>query len=139
MEPKAVFYILKSEALKARDLYACRLVDKAYQNERRVYVYVASPEEAISFNTQLWTFHDISFVPHEIYKPEISAPVVIGWEEPLANFDVLLNLTLNIPSFFKAFNHIIEVIPNISEIKAKGREKYKYYHGQKIKLETHEV
>lgn len=139
MEPKAVFYILKSEELKARNLYACRLIDKAYQNAKSVYVYVASPEEAESFNTQLWTFHDISFVPHEIYKPEIKAPVVIGWEEPQANFDVLLNLTLNVPTFFTAFNHIIEVIPNISEIKAKGREKYKYYQGQKIKLETHEV
>lgn len=139
MEQKAVFYILKSEAPKARDLYACRLVDKAYQNKLRVYVYVGSQEEAESFNTQLWTFSDISFVPHEIYKPEINAPIVIGWEEPQASFDVLLNLTLNVPTFFAAFNHIIEVIPNISEIKAKGREKYKYYQGQKLKLETHEV
>jgi len=139
MEQKAVFYILKSEELKARSLYACRLVDKAYQSERRIYVYVASQEEAESFNTQLWTFSDISFVPHEIHKPEINAPVVIGWEEPPAGFDVLLNLTLNVPTFFAAFNHIIEVIPNISEVKAKGREKYKYYQGQKMKLETHEI
>ena len=139
MEPKAVFYILKNEELKARNLYVCRLIDKAYQNERRVYVYAASQEEAESFNTQLWTFHDISFVPHEIYRPEINAPVAIGWETPAANFDVLVNLTLNVPPFFAAFNHIIEVIPNISEIKAKGREKYKYYQGQKIKLETHEI
>lgn len=139
MKTRAVFYILKSEEIKARNLYACRLADKAYQNKLRVYVYVASPEEAESFNTQLWTFHDISFVPHEICKPEITSPVVIGWENPPTGFDVLLNLTLSVPVFFAAFNHIIEVIPNISEIKAKGREKYKYYQGQKLKLETHEI
>lgn len=139
MESKAVFYILKSSDLKTRSLCACRLVDKAYQNQRKIYVHVESAEEAEKFNTHLWTFNDISFVPHEIHKPEIISPVVIGWNDAPSGFDVLLNLTLEVPTFFTAFGHIIEIIPDISEIKIKGREKYKYYQGQGIRLETHEI
>jgi DNA polymerase-3 subunit chi len=139
MESKAVFYILKSTDVKAQSLCACRLVDKAYKNGRKVYVYNESAEAAEKFNIHLWTFNDISFVPHEIAKPETSAPVIIGWEAPPSGFDVLVNLTLQVPHFFAMFNHVIEIIPDIAEIKTKGRERYKYYQSQNFKLETHEV
>jgi DNA polymerase-3 subunit chi len=139
METKAVFYILKSIDLKARNICACRLIDKAYQAGKRVYVYVETPEEAEQLNTQLWTFSDISFVPHEVSVQGINAPIAIGWEEPSPGFEVLMNLTSRIPFFFATFNHIIEIVPDINEIKIKSREKYKNYQGQNIKLETHEV
>jgi len=138
MEPKVVFYILNAADLKARNLCACKLIDKAYQSEKRVYVYCVTPEEAENLNTQLWTFNDISFIPHEI-NDSPNAPVVIGWEKPLTGFEILINFTLAVPEFFADFKHIIEIIPNESEIKAKGREKYKYYQEQGFKIETHKI
>lgn len=142
MLPKAAFYILNEVALKARDLYACRIIEKAYSNGQTVYVYVANAEEAQNFDKQLWTFRDISFVPHEIYNQNLNskAPVLIGYNlAAVEKKDVFINLASEIPSFYQLFNHIIEIIPNDANLKAVARKQYQVYQSSGYQMETFNI
>lgn len=139
---KAAFYILAQPSLKARDLYTCRLIEKAYGQKRQIYVHTVSLAEAQNFDIQLWTFRDVSFVPHEIYSQNTMAEtsVLIGYNNaPPANKDILINLTATIPPFYNQFAHIITVIPNDDQWKAPARQQYQVYNKQGYKMETFNI
>jgi DNA polymerase III subunit chi len=139
---KVAFYILPDDGPKARDLFACRLVEKAYNNNLQVFVNTVSQTEAQNFYDQLWTFRDVSFIPHEIYNlhPNADAPVLIGYNSiPNNHTDVLINLTLEVPRFYDQFKHIIEIVTNDIELKAAGRKRYKYYQEAGCQMETYNI
>lgn len=139
---KVVFYILNSEGLKSRDLFACRVIEKAYNNNHKIFVEVTTQTEAQEFYNQLWTFRDISFIPHEIYNlnPESNAPVLIGFNAlPTNHKYLLINLTQDVPKFYDQYKHIIEIIPNDPELKALGRKRYLFYQSKGCELETHNM
>ncbi|MEM7284454.1 MAG: DNA polymerase III subunit chi, partial [Pseudomonadota bacterium] len=71
------FYILKDTAPEARELFAARLVEKAYRLGHKVFVHTANMHLATLFDEYLWTFRDGSFVPHciEGSEEERFAPV----------------------------------------------------------------
>jgi len=144
MSTKAAFYILAEATLKARDLYACRIIEKAYSSGKMIYVHTASAIEAQNFDTQLWTFRDISFVPHEIYNQGLSsdAPVLIGYSAtvvPTGEKDILINLAPEIPSFYQQFNHIIEIVPDDDNLKVAARKKYQIYQNSGCQMETFNI
>ncbi|CAL7963888.1 DNA polymerase III subunit chi [Gammaproteobacteria bacterium] len=142
MSLKAAFYILTEPTPKARDLYACRVIEKAFSNGQTVYVHAATVAEAQSFDVQLWTFRDISFVPHEIYNQNLNsaAPVLIGYDAvPTGKKDILINLTSETPSFYQQFDHIIEVIPNDANLKAAARKRYQVYQSSGYKIEIFNI
>ena len=142
MSQKAVFYILPQPTLKARDLYTCRIIEKAYANDHKIYVHLTTLEEAQNFDIQLWTFRDISFIPHEIYKQNLKSevPVLIGHNAPPPEKkDILINLTSETPSFYQQFNHIIAVIPNDDALKISARKQYQTYQTQGYKMETFNI
>jgi len=102
----------------------------------------ASEHEAQKLNELLWTFRDISFVPHSIDPHSIDkpAPIQIGSTKPhTSHNDILINLTPEIPAFYANFARILEIIPNNTTLKASGRKKYKYYQEHGCKLKTHNI
>lgn len=137
---KVTFYILKTNEKKSHDLYACRLIEKIYQNKHKIYINVPSSAEAENINTQLWTFRDISFIPHEIYNMQNQAmQILIGYDNPPAEHnDILLNMTTTIPAFYINFVHVIEIITDEPNLKKLGRERYKIYQQQNFEIVTHE-
>lgn len=144
MTTKVTFYILNDPLPKGRALYTCRVIEKAYSSNHKIYVYAANLEEAQSFDTQLWTFGDISFVPHEIYDQNSNqgSPVVIGYADitvPTDQNDVLVNLTVDIPPFHPQFKRIIEVIPNDDVLKKLARKRFQGYQKQGLQVETFNV
>jgi len=142
MSLKAAFYILTEPTLKARDLYACRIIEKAFSNSQTVYVHTATVAEAQSFDIQLWTFRDISFVPHEIYNQNLNsaALILIGYDVvPTGKKDILINLTSKTPSFYQQFDHIIEIIPNDVDLKTAARKQYQVYQSSGYQMETFNI
>lgn len=128
--PNVEFYLLSEPTIIACGRQICRLVEKTFQHKYRVYIYVDSEKTAQYFNDLLWTFGDISFVPHNIYEENSAniAPVQIGCaEDPKEHNDILINLTINIPSSYTKFKKIFEIIPNDETLKVSGRKKYKFY------------
>lgn len=136
------FYILTHEKLTARNHFACRIIDKAYRRGHRVYIHTASQQEAHRIDEMLWTFRDISFVPHNLCGegPTYPPPVQIGFEQnPAAFNDILINLTTQIPNWYTRFKRIIEIIPNETSWRKNAREHYRFYRSQGSQLNSHDI
>ena len=90
-------------------------------------------------NVSLWTFRDISFVPHQLYKGSENTPVLIAFENPPPVKDVLVNLTKEVPAFFNHFSRIIEIVSNSADAVANSREKYRIYRKNDCELFSHDL
>jgi DNA polymerase III subunit chi len=140
--PYIDFYLLNT--LNKVDIYRflCRLVDKAFQQQRSSCIYTSFLEDAHCIDDLLWTFRDISFIPHQIHDGvNVSVlPVTIAVNKPnLQSQDILFNLTQEIPAFFSSFSRIIEVVTDEKVAKVHARKKYKLYKEQNCQLTTHHI
>ena len=138
------FYVLSDEAPDAIWRCACRLVEKAFDLDHRVYVHVASPEEARRFDELLWTFSDRSFIPHQVWQddapPHEIVKVLIGERPaPPTHREVLVNLSGKLPEEIEAFGRVAELVDTDSERKRLSRERYKVYRERGYALETHNL
>lgn len=137
---RADFYLL-STPLQEINLFVCRLIQKIYLQQHSVFVYVQSSTDAIKLDTLLWTFNDISFIPHAVYdatKP-MACSVQIGHTVPQNKIEILCNLTQDVPSFHDAFDRIVEIVPQEPESRANARKKYQAYQTLNYQLATHNI
>ena len=103
---RADFYILGGGTSRAR--FACTLAHKAWQQGHRPYLLAPTREEAADLDDLLWTFQDISFLPHTLADDAGAGdvPVTVGWPGSAAGGDVLINLTEDIPESAADFERI---------------------------------
>jgi DNA polymerase-3 subunit chi len=141
MASRVDFYVLPGDDERARLVYACRLVEKAYLQDCRVYVHAASAEAAEAFDELLWTFADRSFVPHAL-APAAPAgappPVLIGAGEPLAA-DLLVNLAADAPAFYERYARIAEFVDAEPGRREQGRRRFAFYRDRGLAPETHKL
>lgn len=138
----ASFYLLDEATEDTQARLACRITHKAYQQGLSIYLQCDTREKAESLDSLLWTFQDISFIPHRLVTDpdEARIVVVIGWNacKPPA-CEVLINLTEHIPDFFKNFHRIIEIVTPDTAAKAIARQKYQTYRETEYTLKTHDL
>lgn len=140
--PTIDFYLIPEKNISEAYRFICRLIDKAYQQKRKVYVHTNSLDEAKIIDDLLWTFRDDAFVPHNIFSHNLtsSAPVQIGHEIIPENFnDILLNLTRTSPQDFIQFQRILEIVANNEEDKKNSRKKYRCYQEKNCEVVTHNL
>lgn len=141
--PQVDFYLLTTPQPQSRFHFACQIIEKAYRKKHPIYVFTETPTDAKTIDNLLWTFRDISFIPHHIQgEMMMPSPIIIGYDAPTNennNNDVLINLTASIPIFFSQFRRIIEIIPEHSDWRAKARENYRKYRGSNCTLQTHDL
>ena len=142
--PTVDFYLLNS--IMQDDVYrfVCRLIDKAYLLQKKIYIQVNSDEEGQRLDELLWTFRDISFIPHcylrvnTILDPLL--PVNIATIKPKQlNADIFFNLSHEVPAYFPEFSRIIEIVSEEKKNKNQSRQKYKFYKAQNCQLTTHTI
>ncbi len=134
------FYILAEPKPQARYPYACRIIDKAYQQGHRIHVHTDSALEAHVMDDLLWTFRDDSFIPHQITAANTDIAVTIDHQDgDVSNKDILINLAKTIPTCISQFNRIIEIVPENMELKTICREHYRYYQQQGNDIKTHKI
>jgi DNA polymerase-3 subunit chi len=142
------FYVLDEQAVQARELFACRLTEKAWRLKHRVYLHAASGEAAREVDQLLWTFRDGSFVPHALDGDAADAadaaadraPVRIGaGGEPRFEAELLINLGHEVPLFFSRFDRVAEIVAGTDEHKAAARERFRFYRDRGYALETHQI
>jgi DNA polymerase-3 subunit chi len=143
MAPRIDFYVLEGADDRARLVYACRLIEKAYLQNLTVCVSLDTPAEVEAFDALLWTFGDRSFVPHEPANgaaagPPPAAPVVIGCRAPVAA-DLLVNLGSEAPSFFAAYGRVAEFVDAEPARRDAGRRRFAAYRDAGHAPETHRV
>lgn len=137
------FYVLKqprSDALR----FACRLTEKAFTSGHRVYIDAIDTEQARQLDELLWTFSDISFVPHGRCAAgrltSEAEPVSIGDGCPPDELtDVLLTLRPDAPEYFSRFERVLEIVPGDPEGRARARQRYRFYQDHGVRVETHHV
>ncbi len=136
------FYISPDSHAQARELLACRIIEKAWQQKSPVYVHTASSQQSEQLDQLLWTFRAQSFIPHSCSPGDNSqsCTILIGHTEPPEQQnEVLINLANDIPMFFSRFNRVVELVHEETETKQRGRERYKFYKDRGYALNTHNL
>jgi DNA polymerase-3 subunit chi len=141
--PRVDFYVLAGSEARTRLKLACRIAEKAYLADQRVFVWLNDAAELQSFDELLWTFADRSFVPHEIYSDAEQwqhTPVLLGCEaQPQQPFDVLLNLGTEVPAAAARAGRIAEIVDAEEPRRRAGRNRFRRYRDLGLAPETHNV
>jgi DNA polymerase-3 subunit chi len=130
MTERVDFYILNEQSDNGRLLLACRLTEKAYSLQHKVYIHTAGEPQARQFDDLLWTFRQNSFVPHALYPAaaDDASPVLIGWHDhPAFQAEVLINLGDRIPAFFENFARVVELVDQNAAILNQSRQRFREY------------
>ena len=136
------FYLLTADTIDAHGLFTCRLLEKAYHQGHRIFVYCNNETEAGAIDELLWTFKPDSFIPHHLQGegPEPPPPIQIGYgPEPRGFRDILLNLADTIPVFYTRFQRVIEIVAASEPAKIRGRERFRVYRNTGLVPNTHSI
>lgn len=136
------FYILSQNDPAARDLYACRLAQKAWDLGHHVYLHVDEEVHGKQLDELLWTFNQGSFIPHRFSREPAACeePVILGCgEQAPPNSDVLINLGESVPSFFSQFERVAELVGGDATYRERGRERYRFYRERGYPLHDHRL
>jgi len=136
------FYILAEAGQSSRLQFACRLTDKAYGQQHRVYAHTTSDDEARELDELLWTFRQGSFIPHQLVseRADNRTPVRIG--TPACADDagqLLINLGPEAPAFAGNFARVAEIIDATDASKDAGRERFRQYRAMGFNPVTHKI
>jgi len=137
------FYVLSQSGEQARQLFACRLAEKAYRLDHTVHIHARDRAAADRIDELLWTFRDGSFVPHEVARPGVDSkqsPVTVGCDvATLEPRDLLINLCDDVPACIDTFPRVAELVSSDDDSKQQSRRRFTTYRDQGHELDTHKV
>ena len=134
------FYVVQTSDPGERLQVAARLADKAFQRGHRIFINATDEAQATEINELLWSFRPASFLPHGLHGQEHSETIAIGWgQEPNNHNDLLINLQLEIPSFFSRFARVAEVVTQEPDSLAALRKSWTFYKERGYQLEKHDL
>jgi DNA polymerase-3 subunit chi len=136
------FYILEGGAAAARQHFACRLAEKAWQRGHKVYIHTGNADLSSRLDNLLWSFRDGSFLPHSLDNATDaeSVDVHLGHgDDPMHHDDLLINMGSEVPLFFSRFKRVAEVIAGDEEARQAGRERFRFYRERGYPLESHTI
>ena len=125
--------------------YACRVTRKARAAGKRLVVYARSSERLAQYDSMLWTFSALDFLPHvHVGSPLAAAtPILLSADAATAPAsDVLLTLDDEAPSefasLFARFERVIEVVSRSESDRMQARFRFKAYREQGFQPTAHE-
>lgn len=131
MPPRIDFYVLPDAGPTGRQLLACRLAEKAFRQGHRIVIHTDTREHATLLDDLLWTYKDISFIPHATGDgPEAQhAPVLVSHagERLPGGATLLINLAAAVPADFEHFERVAELVDQSDEVKQGARQRYRQY------------
>jgi len=141
--PEISFYILSSDSLPERDLFACKLLEKVYRSGNFGYVLVDDSQQSNHMDALLWTFRPGSFIPHQLYigeQPNPTDKILIGMlPAPTPWQQTVINLSANCPANFADCGRILEILDNSEAAKTLGRARYRHYQQAGLDITTHKM
>ena len=132
MKKIALFYILnKAEDLK---ISVCKIIKEYYKKKYKIFVSSRSDNLVNELNNLLWTFEQISFIPHCTTKNyDKNSPILLSGKDSfpktinLKEYDVWLNLDDEMEENYTDFEIILEVVSQNEEERILSRKKYLNY------------
>ena len=137
---EVLFYMLSQETeAEKRNLFACRLAQKAFKEGCRVYLHTPDQASAEVMDRLLWQYPPSGFIPHGLLGQDGSERVALGWEDnPGDHNDVLINLATTVPGFVGRFRRASEVVVFTPSIQEPLRKSWAYYRDRGYPIESHE-
>ena len=139
--PRADFYIVAEQSIPYR--FVCEVAETVRKEGCDIYIHAASREAAATIDDLLWTFRDISFLPHAaVDSPDApeDSPITIGWEgEPVLPRQVLINLSGAIPGQAEKYERIIEIVPSDPAQRNQARSRYRDYRDRGLEMHSHNI
>lgn len=138
---KIDFYVGKTNGLQARLLLACKVITKAYQQQMYTYIHTDSPATSGKLDDLLWTFSELSFIPHALTHTQGQQErILIGHDhEPMENCGLLINLSNEMPVFFSRFERLAEILDQEEPVILAGRKRYQFYRDRGYNLDYHQL
>ncbi len=132
MKKIALFYILnKAEDLK---ISVCKIIKEYYKKKYKIFVSSRSDDLVNELNNLLWTFEQISFIPHCTTKNyDKNSPILLSGKDSfpktinLKEYDVWLNLDDEMEENYTDFEIILEIVSQNEEERILSRKKYLNY------------
>ena len=122
--------------------FACKIAKRAYEDGRKLIVYAPSARLADEFDRLLWTFSQLSFVPHVKAAHPLAGetPIVIATDDTgLPHHDSLLNIGDEPPPFFSRFAALREIVSGDPDDRVSARERLKFYKARGFEIQTHDM
>jgi DNA polymerase-3 subunit chi len=142
LSPRIDFYFNVDHRLQ----YACRLVRKARGANLSVLAFARDPDRLARFDTALWTFSALDFLPHVYADSPLASvtPIVLSLRQDDAPArDVLLNLDDETPpafaTWFTQFARVVEIVSREDDDRARARRRFKAYRDCGLAPTAHEV
>ena len=132
MKKIALFYILnKAEDLK---ISVCKIIKEYYKKKYKIFVSSRSNDLVNELNNLLWTFEQISFIPHCTTKNyDKNSPILLGGKDSfpetvnLKEYDVWLNLDDEMEENYTDFEIILEIVSQNEKERMLSRKRYLNY------------
>jgi len=123
-----------------RQLVACQIAAKALGRGQRVLIYTDSPLASDEIDRKLWSFQQLSFLPHCRVNDPLAGetPIVIDHlGKNLPHAEILINLHSDSPAFFEQFERVIEIVGDDEQEKALARQRFRFYRDKGYPPQTH--
>lgn len=113
--------------------YTCRWVRKALSLSPTPKIVLYANDRALltRLDEALWTFSDKDFLPHAMANDPRAAraPVILTDNDTaeLPHYQVLVNLSSDIPSCFAQFERLLEIVSTDQADTEAARQRYAHY------------
>ena len=134
------FYVQNQASQTAYERLICKITEKAWQNQHEIFLLCSNTEQLDRFDELLWTFSATSFIPHSpTYDGDGKVVLLSSERKTLRNYEVLINLTTDVPEHAGKFIRVIESTGYNEAMREDARKKYKYYKDRGYPIFTHEI
>lgn len=136
MLPEINFHVLANRNGAQSLQFVCELIAKHYAQQQKIFVNSASQEDAYKLDDLLWTFEEDSFIPHQL-GPGDSLISINYNQQPTEPYEILINFAPQVPTFYKDFKEVLEIVFPDPIVQQLARERYKYYRDQGLNIQTY--
>ena len=137
MTPKKVdFYVYELSDYQFYQRLVCNLVEEAYIQENNILLLCENEQSCENLDELLWTFKDISFIPHEKKKLKnkiLTQHIHITKKKQSL---ILMNLTYSFPDSFETYDRVIEMSGYDENSRQKARLNFKRYKTMNFEINT---
>ena len=143
LDKQVLFYNLQDD--NQVDKSICRITNFYYKKKLKILIIGEDKAQIDTLNDLLWTFEQISFLPHSFESEYESTPIVLCMIDNLQSildkyeFDVLFNLSRNKINLDTVARYFIEIVTSVEDQKLNARDKYTYYKENQIKVSYEKV
>ena len=143
LDKQVLFYNLQDD--NQVDKSICRITNFYYKKKLKILIIGEDKSQIDTLDDLLWTFEQISFLPHSFESEYESTPIVLCMIDNLQSilnkyeFDVLFNLSRNKINLDTVARYFIEIVTSVEKQKLNARDKYAYYKENQIKVSYEKV